>query len=197
MQAFASLFTSGAAGAGAAGTSAGIGSSASFVSQFGNPGGSTGGGGGFNIASLFSKGALMGSSQNIPILGPVVSIFQAFDDEKRAKGAAARIDFNAKTAEIEGKAQTVSALRNLNDVQAHNVVAAFTSGGGLAGSRGRVIQDVSRDAQLGFDLIRTNAEIKSGTLRQEARQIRKIAKFNRRFAVGKSLFTLATGGVLK
>lgn len=143
----------------------------------------------FSIASLFNKDTLAGSSQNVPFVGPVVSIFQAFNDERDARSASRRIDFNAKAAELEGKAQTVSALRALNDVQAHNVVAGFASGGGISGSRGRVIQDVNQDAQLGFDLIRTNAEIKSGDLRQKARHIRKVARFNRNVAIGKSLFT--------
>lgn len=147
-----------------------------------------GGSGGFSISSLFTKDVLLGSSQNVPFVGPAVSIFQAFNDERDARSASRRIDFNARSAELAGKAETVSALRTLNDVQAHNVVAGFTSGGGISGSRGRVIQDVSRDAQLGFDLIRTNAEIRAADLRQAARFIRKTARFERNVAIGKSLF---------
>ena len=180
MQAFAALFssaggTTGVAAAGA-GATAGAASSAGASS------------GGFSIASLFTKDTLLGSSQNVPFVGPVVSIFQAFNDERDARSASQRIDFNARSAELAGKAETVSALRTLNDVQAHNVVAGFTSGGGISGSRGRVIQDVSRDAQLGFDLIRTNAEIRAGDLRQTARFIRKTARFDRNVAIVKSLF---------
>lgn len=184
MEVLASLFTSTATSA-AVQQAASASLTSSFVSA---PAGVSGGSGGFSIASLFTKDVLLGSSQQVPFVGPVVSIFQAFNDERDARSASRRIDFNARSAELAGKAETVSALRTLNDVQAHNVVAAFTSGGGLSGSRGRVIQDVNRDAQLGFDLIRTNAEIKAADLRQTARFIRKTARFERNVAIGKSLF---------
>lgn len=138
---------------------------------------------------------LFGSSQNIPFIGPIVSVFQAFNDERDARRTAARLDFNAKAEELIGQAQTVSALRVLNEVQANNVVAAFTSGGGLAGSRGRVIQDINRDADLAFTLIRTNAEIKAGDLRQKASIIRKVARFDRNVVFGKSLFSFGASAV--
>lgn len=174
MQAITSLFSSNAAG----------------IGSFAEPGtisaGAAAGSGGLGMDQLFGKA---GSSQNIPFVGPVVSVFQAFNDERDARNRAARLDFNANAEELFGKQQTVSALRLLNEVQANNVVAAFTSGGGLAGSRGRVAQDVNRQAQLGFDLIRTNAEIKSSDLRQKAKIIRKVARFDRNVAIGKSLFS--------
>lgn len=147
------------------------------------------GSGGFGLDRMF------GSSQNIPIVGPVVGIFQAFRDEKAARNIAARIDFNAKAEELIGKQQTVNALRDLNDVQAFNVVAGFASGGGLAGSRGRAALDVSEDADLDLSLIRTNAEIRSGELKQKARIVRKIARFDRNVAVGTSLFRIVNTAV--
>lgn len=143
------------------------------------------GSGGFGI-DRFLNGK--GDSQQIPFVGPVVSVFQAFNDERDARNSAARLDFNAKQEELIGRTQTVTALRQLNETQAMNVVNAFTSGGGLSGSRGRVTQDVNRDAELGFDLIKTNAEIRAGDLRQKARTIRKVARFDRNAAIGKSLF---------
>lgn len=151
--------------------------------------------GGFSLSQLFTQDTLRGSSQDVPFIGPIVSVFQAFNDERDARNSAARLDFNARAEELVGKAQTVSALRVLNEVQANNVVAAFTSGGGLAGSRGRVIQDINRDAALAFTLIRTNAEIKAGDLRQKARIIRKVARFDRNVAIGKSLFTFGASAV--
>lgn len=135
-----------------------------------------------------------GASQKVPFVGPVVSIFQAFNDERDARRGAARLDFNAKQEELIGKAQTVTALRILNDVQAINVVNAF-AGGNLAGSRGRVAQDVNRDADIAFTLIRTNAEIKSADLKQKANIIRKVARFDRNVAVGKSLFRFGSQAV--
>ena len=161
MQVLTSLFQTQAAGGSSAAGNIGPGITKSLQGSVGN----TAGSGGFGLDRLF------GSSQNIPFVGPVISVFQAFNDERDARSAASRIDFNARAEELIGKQQTVSALRTLNDVQAHNVVAGFTSGGGISGSRGRVIADVSRDAQLGFDLIRTNAEIKAADLRQTAKFI--------------------------
>jgi len=137
-----------------------------------------------NMGDPFAEGA----SQNVPFVGPTVSIFQAFNDERDARRTASRLDFNARQEELKGKAQTVSALRTLNDAQANNIVAGFTSGGGISGSRGRVAQDVNRDASLAFTLIRTNAEIKASDLKQKAKIIRKVARFDRNVAIGKSLF---------
>lgn len=188
MESLTSLFqTTGAEGAASAGAGDTVVSAEDFGTEGALPGKS--GSGGFGIDRLF------GSSQGIPFVGPIVSVFQAFQDEKNARRAAARIDFNARQEELVGKAQTVSALRTLNDIQAMNVVAAFTSGGGLAGSRGRVIQDVSRDAELAFTLIRTNAEIKASDLKQQARFMRKTARFERNVAVGKSLFRFGASAV--
>ena len=185
MEAMASLFQTQAAGPG---VTSSITASQSTGLALNQPGASPGSGG-FGLDRLF------GSSQNIPFVGPIVSVFQAFKDEGDARNTAARLDFNARAEELIGKAQTVSALRTLNEVQANNVVAAFTSGGGLAGSRGRVIQDINRDADLAFTLIRTNAEIKASDLRQKAQIIRKVARFDRNVAIGTSLFRFASSAV--
>ena len=178
MQALISLFQTQAAGPGVTASVTAAQSTGVALNQPGAQSGS----GGFGLDRLF------GSSQDVPFVGPIVSIFQAFNDERDARSASRRVDFNARSEELIGKQQTVSALRTLNEVQAHNVVAGFTSGGGISGSRGRVAQDINRDAQLGFDLIRTNAEIKAADLRQTARFIRKTARFERNVVVGKSLF---------
>lgn len=181
MEAMTSLFTSKAtASVGAEG--ADVVSSDDFGTNGALPSGDKTGSGGFGIDRLFS------SSQNIPFVGPVVSVFQAFNDERDARRSAARLDFNAKQEELVGKTNTVRALRSLNDAQAANVANSFTGAGGLSGSRGRVAQDVNRDASLGLTLIRTNAEINAADLRQKAGIIRKVARFDRNVVVGKSLF---------
>lgn len=184
MEAITSLFSSPVG----PGPTAAITASQSTGVALNQPGASPGSGG-FGLDTLF------GSSQNVPFVGPIVSVFQAFNDERDARRTASRLDFNARAEELVGKAQTVSALRTLNEVQANNVVAAFTSGGGLAGSRGRVIQDISRDADLSFTLIRTNAEIKAGDLRQKAKIIRKVSRFDRNVVLGKSLFSFGASAV--
>lgn len=166
----AALFTSG--GGATAGASAGASVGASGV-------GSSAG-----LLSFFE------SAQNSGPISGITSIFQALNDERDARSQAARIDFIAKQEELRGRQDTVKTLQVLNDLQASNVVSGFASGTDISGSRGRVTQDLNRSADFAETIIRTNAEIRSSDLKQEAQFIRKTARFNRNVAVGKSLFRI-------
>ncbi len=89
------------------------------------------------------------------------------------------LEFDAKSAEIQGKLNSAEAFERLNDVQATNIVAAFASGIRLQGSAAVVQQAVSKQADFSAALSKTSAALVAGGLRREAKQAEDFARRTR------------------
>jgi len=93
---------------------------------------------------------------------------------ERAKSLKARgelFEFDAAQEVLIGKEQGVIALDALNQAQAANIVAAFSSGITASGSVAQAQQDVQRQASFATQMSKARAKLRAGGLKRRARQV--------------------------
>jgi len=105
-----------------------------------------------------------------------------FADAQGLKPQSEILDFNAKQVELAGEQQGIEILKNQNDIQAANVVAAFASGIQLSGSIQTGFKTVERKAAFARGLSSANSAIRAGALRREAKRLKAEARYNKQIA---------------
>lgn len=111
--------------------------------------------------------------------------------EEQAK--ARTIEFNAKQVEAKGKQAAISAIEQLNAIQARNIVAAFGSGVRLSGSVRAAQETLGRKASIVTSINDANTRIRAGALNREAKRIRAEAEYQQ--IVGG--FKIVAGALIK
>ena len=92
----------------------------------------------------------------------------------RAKSLAASaqlFEFDAAQEVLIGKEQGIIALEALNQAQAANIVATFSSGITASGSATQAQQDVARQASFSVQMSKAQARLRAGGLRRKSRQV--------------------------
>lgn len=155
--------------------------------------GSGGGEGGFGGGNSNAKAEAFG--QGIKLVQEGV---QGYANYNAAINSTRDLEFKAKQEELVGKQQSLAALIKLNDAQAANMVATYSSGLRAQGSIVRGQTKLSREQATITGLALTNARIKSGVLEREARRVKAEAKYNRDVAplkiVAGAVIMYFTGG---
>ena len=140
---------------------------------------------------------LSGGRTSSLFLAGAGKIFEGIDGLSRAKSAfnqAKLLRFDARSAEIEGEANAVSALEALNDIQATNIVASFASGIRLQGSTAVVQQVVASQADFSQALSKANAQLKAGGFRRKAAEAEDFARRTKKRAKADIFVGVVTGG---
>lgn len=130
------------------------------------------------------NGALIlsgGRSTNLFLAG-AGKVFEGLDGLSRAKSIfnqSKLLEFDARSAKIQGDQNAVNALERLNDVQATNIVASFASGIRLQGSVAVVQQVVASQADFTSAMAKANAALAAGGLKRKAREADQFARATR------------------
>ena len=117
---------------------------------------------------------LSGGGTESLFLAGASKISRGIQGLSRAKSLAASaqlFDFDAAQEVLIGKEQGIVALEALNQAQAANIVAAFSSGITASGSATQAQQDVARQASFAIRMSKAQARLKSGALRRKGRQV--------------------------
>lgn len=125
---------------------------------------------------------LSGGSTSSLFFAGASKITQGIAGLSRAKSAFASargFKFDAKSAEITGRANAAEALERLNDVQAANIVAAFASGIRLQGSVTAAQIEVASQADFSRALSKANAALVAGGKRRKASEAEDFARRTR------------------
>ena len=107
-------------------------------------------------------------------------------------GISKEVRFKGEQERLKGALEAVSTLELFNDIQAANIVAAFSSGIRLQGSASTVQQAIATKANFSIAIAQANAKIKSLALKREADRIEAEARFKKKMAP----FKIIVGGVI-